>query len=113
MSRPGPARIGGTSKLQVAVAVSIFGLLAAILLVRLEIVEAEAERDHPLFAGRQTLEHTHQLPAEQLAARFIHRDPGFFILNEIFEVGVFFLAMSLVSVVFLRRLEHRFGRLGK
>ncbi len=28
-------------------------------------------------------------------------------------VGVFFLAMSLVSVVFLRRLEHRFGRLGK
>lgn len=44
MSRPGPARIGGTSKLQFAVAVSIFGLLAAILLVRLEIVEAEAER---------------------------------------------------------------------
>lgn len=28
-------------------------------------------------------------------------------------VGVFFLAMSLVSVVFLRWLEHRFGRLGK
>ena len=56
------------------------------------VVEAEAERDHPLFAGRQTLEHAHQLLAEQLAARFIHRDPGFFILNEIFEVGVFFLA---------------------
>jgi polar amino acid transport system permease protein len=28
-------------------------------------------------------------------------------------VGVFFLAMSLVSVVLLRWLEHRFGRLGK
>lgn len=40
----GPGRIGGTSMLQFAVAVSIFGLLAAIVLVRLEIVEAEAER---------------------------------------------------------------------
>lgn len=40
----GPGRIGGTSKLQFAVAVCIFGLLAAIVLVRLEIVEAEAER---------------------------------------------------------------------
>jgi polar amino acid transport system permease protein len=28
-------------------------------------------------------------------------------------VGVFFLGMSLVSVVMLRWLEHRFGRLGK
>lgn len=28
-------------------------------------------------------------------------------------VGVFFLAMSLVSVAFLRWLEHRFGRMGK
>ena len=28
-------------------------------------------------------------------------------------VGIFFLAMSLVSVVFLRVLEHRFGRLGR
>lgn len=28
-------------------------------------------------------------------------------------VGVFFLAMSLVSVVFLRMLEHRFGRLDR
>ena len=28
-------------------------------------------------------------------------------------VGVFFLATSLVSVVMLRALEHRYGRLGK
>ncbi len=44
MRRAWPARIIGTSKLQFAVAVGIFGLLAAILLVRLEAVEAEAER---------------------------------------------------------------------
>ena len=44
MRQARPARIGGTAKLQFAVAAGIFGLLAAILLVRLEGVEAEAER---------------------------------------------------------------------
>lgn len=44
MKRGHPARAGGTAKLQFAVAAGIFGLLAAILLVRLEGIEAEAER---------------------------------------------------------------------
>ncbi|MBI5897675.1 MAG: hypothetical protein HZB40_00420 [Rhodocyclales bacterium] len=39
-----PAGMGGTSKLQFAIVASVFGLLAAILLLRLEAMEAEAER---------------------------------------------------------------------
>ena len=56
------------------------------------ILQPEPQCDHPLFPGRQALEHVHQFPAQQLPPGFVHRNTRFLILDEILQMGILFLA---------------------
>ena len=55
------------------------------------VLQPEAQGDHPLFPGRQALEHIHQLPAEQLPPGLVGGDACLIVLDEVLEVGVLFL----------------------
>ena len=70
MRQARPARIGGTVKLQFAVAAGIFCLLAAILLVRLMPFEADAERAEVELTIRNIRVGIHMAGGE----RIMHRE---------------------------------------